>query len=165
MLCGDGTVVMRVVGRCSRSHLRGRTAAMVIGTAERHGRGRSTLGGNCQHQQPDQKRSDQHIHPSTLLQHDCCARTKTSPPQPLVWAVQCRRAGPTQARHQDDRFVIFRCPLPPRRGGQGVHGRVVGVQRSATSVIPIDVIPPSDCATGRPPCMRAIAATMAKPRP
>ena len=46
----------------------GRRAAMVVGTAERHGRGGSALCGYRQNQQPDQKRPNQQTHASTLPQ-------------------------------------------------------------------------------------------------
>lgn len=92
-------------------HLRGSPAAMMIGAAERHGCGSSTLCGNCQYQQPDQKRSNQQPHSLTLPQQDCCVRTKTSPPHRRVREGQCRRTGATLARYQDDKSVVF-CSQP-----------------------------------------------------
>ena len=59
---------MCVAGRCGALHLGGCSAAVMIGAAKRHGRSSSTLRGNCEHQQPDQKRSDQHTHSTTLTQ-------------------------------------------------------------------------------------------------
>ena len=60
--------LVRVRGGYSRLHLDGYRAARVIGAAERHGRSSSTLRRNCQHQQPDQQRSDQQTHALTLQQ-------------------------------------------------------------------------------------------------
>ena len=54
--------VMCMLGRCSRQDLARCTGAMMIWTTERHGRCSSTLRGDCQHQQPDQKRSNQDHH-------------------------------------------------------------------------------------------------------
>ncbi len=54
--------MMSVTSRCGGLHLGGCTAAVVIGTAQHHGRGGNALRGNCQHQQPYQQRSDQHTH-------------------------------------------------------------------------------------------------------
>ena len=78
-LRGDA-VLMCVTSRWGGLHLGGCPAAMVIGSAKRHGRGSSTLRGYCQHQQPNQQRSDQQTHPSTLAQ---CARPV---PTTAVWS-------------------------------------------------------------------------------
>ncbi len=74
-----GELRMRVPGR---RHLlaMGACRATVVRTAKRHGRGSSALSGNRQNQQPDQKRSNQQTHPSTLQQAVAGVRTKAFPP-------------------------------------------------------------------------------------
>ena len=62
VLCRSDAVVMRVVGRSGGLHLGGCTGAVVIGSTKRHGRYSSTLRGDCQHQQPHQKRSNEGHH-------------------------------------------------------------------------------------------------------
>ena len=75
----DSTIVMCVLGRCSRMHLSRCTAAVVIGAAKRHGRGGSTLRGNRQHQQPYQQRSDQQMHSGNVPQRVRAALRATCP--------------------------------------------------------------------------------------
>ena len=58
--------VMCMLGRFSRQDLHRCTSAMMILTTERHGRCSSTLRGDCQHQQPDQKRSNKGHHSTTI---------------------------------------------------------------------------------------------------
>ena len=64
------STIMIMVGIISPSthHL---TYPVVIWAAERHDCGRSALNGNCQHQQPHQKRSDEHTHVAILPQRTC----------------------------------------------------------------------------------------------
>lgn len=49
------------------------------------------------------------------------------------------------------------------QSGKSVRG--AGQSSAAAISRPIVVVPPADRANGSPPCMRAIAATMARPRP
>lgn len=59
-------VVVRMLGRSGLLGAGCGRAAMVVRTAERHGCDRSTLGGDCQHHQPDQKRSKEQTHVCSL---------------------------------------------------------------------------------------------------
>ena len=71
MVPGGALPIAMVAQKLGRSGLLGAggcRAAMVVRAAERHGHGSSTLSGNRQNQQPDQKRSNQQTHPFTLQQ-------------------------------------------------------------------------------------------------
>lgn len=64
--------------------------AMVGGATKRHRCGGRCLGRNCQHQQPDQQRSDQQTHACSLPQPSSASSMAvgaplTSVPEPLPW--------------------------------------------------------------------------------
>lgn len=128
----------RVSGQCSGLRLSACTTAVVVGTTERHGRGRSTLRGNCQHKQPDEQRSDQQPHNRTLPQWvRPRADNDLSGPAPQVLAI-----GIAQLRGVDNgngtggKERQRRSELRPNSGGfaRGHSGTVLGSrQRSQTA--------------------------------
>ena len=72
-------MVARVLGRSGLRGAGGSRAAKVVRAAERHGHGSSALSGNRQNQQPNQERSNQQTHPSTLQQAVSGVQTKPIP--------------------------------------------------------------------------------------
>jgi hypothetical protein len=71
--------VMSMVSGCRCMHLISGMPAMVIESAERHGRGGNALRGDGENHQPDQKRSNPHTHCPTLPQRVHPAPTTTLP--------------------------------------------------------------------------------------
>ena len=128
VIWGDCAVVMRVLGRCSRLKLRGSRAAMVIGTTECHRRGSRTLRGNCQHQRPNQKRSNEQTHIRSLPQHESCAPAVVACPAPCAMRHACR---PRHAVQPDLGAPALtggrhRPPCQPRSEGVGRHDHAAG---------------------------------------
>ena len=111
MVCGSIDIAVRMDHcRCWLGWSSG-TAAVVIRPTERHGRGCNTLSGNRKRQQPNEQRSDQQIHCSTLPHGPNRAGTRTFPaahgePNPDYEPLKPIPCGLT-----DDKAVICR----PRR--------------------------------------------------
>jgi hypothetical protein len=63
---GLGITMVAVHGNIRTDFRASKAAPMVIRAAERHGRGGSPLRRDRQHQQPNEKRSDQQAHSQTL---------------------------------------------------------------------------------------------------
>jgi hypothetical protein len=102
---------VRVLGGALRLRRRCYSAAVMARSAQRHGHGDCTLSGSGQHQQPDQERSDQSNHRTTLPQDftglahrarvhaglrpvalsRCAATPNSSPPPPNEFKVSLGR--------------------------------------------------------------------------
>lgn len=105
------TIILVLMNNQSAHHLLRLTSlpgSMVIWATERHGCSRSTLHGNCQHQQPHQQRSEEHTHIATLPQQRCRAFDKENTCARTGGRTRERSDVPsTKMRRQDDRSVIY----------------------------------------------------------
>lgn len=107
-MCCGGPMISMGMDRGGRPVRQGcSTAAMMRWPTERHGSGRDTLSRDRDCQQPDQQRSDQQIHLSTLTRSLTQARPRHYRTTPGGLSHNYRVLQLTARRQPDDKAVIF----------------------------------------------------------